>query len=71
VIAALDAAMFKECFLAWVETLRAHEPDMIAIDGKKPRRPQQGPLPLHTVSAWATRNPTKSPPFRCCCSVWN
>jgi hypothetical protein len=33
VIAALDAAVFKECFLAWVETLRAREPDMIAYSG--------------------------------------
>jgi predicted transposase YbfD/YdcC len=58
VIAALDATVFKECFLAWVETLRAREPDMIAIDGKTSRRSHarsKGRLPLHTVSAWATR----------------
>jgi predicted transposase YbfD/YdcC len=58
VIAALDAAVFKECFLAWVETLRARAPDMIAIDGKTSRRSHarsKGRLPLYTVSAWATR----------------
>jgi predicted transposase YbfD/YdcC len=58
VIAALDPALFKECFLAWVTTLRAAEPDMIAIDGKTSRRSHarsKGRLPLHTVSAWATR----------------
>jgi hypothetical protein len=86
VIAALDATVFKQCFLAWVETLRAGEPDMIAVDGKTSRRSharRKGRLPLHTVSAWATasgwcwdrrqwsRNPTKSPPSRCCCGVWN
>jgi hypothetical protein len=58
VTAALDAAVFKECLLGWVETLHAREPDMIAIDGKTSRRSharRKGRLPLHTVSAWATR----------------
>lgn len=58
VIAALDPALFKQCFLAWVETLRARDPDLIAIDGKTSRRSHarsKGRLPLHTVSAWATR----------------
>jgi hypothetical protein len=58
VIAALDPALFKSCFLAWVEDLRAREPDMIALDGKTSRRSHarsKGRGPLHTVSAWATR----------------
>lgn len=58
VIAALDPDLFKHCFLTWVETLRAREPEMIAIDGKTSRRchaRRQGRLPLHTVSAWATQ----------------
>jgi predicted transposase YbfD/YdcC len=58
VVAALDPDLFKQCFLTWVETLRAHEPDWIAIDAKTSRRSharRHGRLPLHTVSAWATR----------------
>ena len=58
VIAAIDPELFKACFLAWVKGLRADEPDVIAIDGKTSRRShdrRKGRLPLHTVSAWATR----------------
>jgi hypothetical protein len=43
--------------LAWVETLRAKEPAIIAVDGKTSRRGHargKGRLPLHIVSAWAT-----------------
>lgn len=57
VIAAIDPAAFKTCFLAWVETLRGSEPAIIAVDGKTSRRSHargKGRLPLHTVSAWAT-----------------
>jgi len=58
VIAAIDPELFKTCFLAWVEGLRADTPDAIAIDGKTSRRSHgrtKGRSPLHTVSAWATR----------------
>ena len=58
VIAALDPALFKACFVAWVEGLREAEPDLIAIDGKTSRRTHarnKGREPLHLVSAWATR----------------
>jgi predicted transposase YbfD/YdcC len=58
VIAAIDPDLFKACFLAWVEELRADMPEIIAIDGKTSRRSHdrsKGRLPLHTVSAWATR----------------
>jgi predicted transposase YbfD/YdcC len=57
VIAALDPEAFKTCFLAWVATLRAKDPAIIAVDGKTARRSharRKGRLPLHMVSAWAT-----------------
>lgn len=57
VIAAIGPDAFKECFLAWVETLRAKDPAIIAIDGKTSRRSHdrgKGRPALHTVSAWAT-----------------
>ena len=57
VIAAIDPELFKTCFPAWVGDAargraRPHR------DGRQDLAPQpcppQGPLPLHTVSAWAT-----------------
>lgn len=58
VFAALDPALFKSCFLAWVDDLRDSDPEVIAIDGKTSRRSHdrgKGRNPLHLVSAWATR----------------
>lgn len=58
VINALDGEQFKACFIAWVEGLRAAQPDIIAIDGKTSRRSHdraKGREPLHLVSAWACR----------------
>ena len=58
VINGLDAQLFKTCFSNWVETLREHDPDIIAIDGKTSRRTHarsKGRQPLHLVSAWAAR----------------
>lgn len=58
VINALDGALFKACFTAWVDALRDGAPDIIAIDGKTSRRSHargRGLEPLHMVSAWATR----------------
>jgi len=58
VLAALDPALFKACFVSWVEDLREAEPDLIAIDGKTSRRSHarsKGREPLHLVSAWASR----------------
>lgn len=58
VIAAIDPELFKCCFLNWVAGLQIDVPDVIAIDGKTSRRSHargKGLLPLHTVSAWATR----------------
>jgi hypothetical protein len=58
VINGLDAELFKTCFANWVEALSEHAPDIIAIDGKTPRRTharRKGREPLHLVSAWAAR----------------
>jgi DDE family transposase len=58
VFAALDPALFRSCFLAWVEGLRDRDPELIAIDGKTSRRSHdrgKGRNPLHLVSAWAAR----------------
>jgi predicted transposase YbfD/YdcC len=58
VLAALDPALFKACFVSWVEGLREAEPDLVAIDGKTSRRSHargKGREPLHLVSAWASR----------------
>jgi predicted transposase YbfD/YdcC len=58
VIAALDPALFKDCFTSWVEALREAAPDLVAVDGKTSRRSHarsKGREPLHLVSAWASR----------------
>jgi predicted transposase YbfD/YdcC len=56
VMNALPAALFGECFTAWVEGLREVEPDIVAIDGKTSRRTRRGDgHALHLVSAWAAR----------------
>src|ERR1700683_5588352 len=58
VINGLDAALFKTCLANGVEAWRERGPDIIAIDGKTPRRPHargKGREPLHLVSAWAAR----------------
>jgi predicted transposase YbfD/YdcC len=56
VMNALPASLFAECFANWVESLREKEPDIVAIDGKTSRRAHgKSGLPLHLVSAWASR----------------
>jgi predicted transposase YbfD/YdcC len=58
VVAALDPALFKACFVSWAEGLRETAPDIVAIDGKTSRRSHarsKGREPLHLVSAWASR----------------
>jgi hypothetical protein len=58
VVNALDPDLFRACFTTWVDTLRDHDPEIIAIDGKTSRRSHargRGREPLHTVSAWASR----------------
>jgi predicted transposase YbfD/YdcC len=62
VVAALDPALFRNCFTAWVAGLRATAPDLagpevVAIDGKTSRRSHargKGREPLHLLSAWAS-----------------
>ena len=70
VVAALDPALFKACFTAWVAGLRAQAasgmaggpavaaaPEVIAVDGKTSRRSHaraNGREPLHLLSAWAS-----------------
>jgi len=57
-INALSPKLFSECFVAWVNTLRDNDPDIIAVDGKTSRRTHaksKGRQPLHMVSAWASR----------------
>ena len=52
----LDARRFSDCFTSWVDSLRASEPDIVAIDGKTARWAHAGGAhPLHLVSAWATQ----------------
>jgi predicted transposase YbfD/YdcC len=62
VVRALDPALFEDCFVSWINSLRgavgAEEipvPETIAIDGKTMRRSgsRRGAGPLHLVSAWA------------------
>src|SRR3546814_11151905 len=58
VINGLNPELFKTCFATWVAALRDEAPDIIAIDGKPPRRSHarsKGHAPLHMVSAWASR----------------
>jgi predicted transposase YbfD/YdcC len=56
VMNALPAQLFSDCFVAWVETLRADAPEIVAIDGKTSRRAHgRGSAALHLVSAWASQ----------------
>jgi len=58
VMNALDPTLFEACFVAWVQQLQDDDPDIVAIDGKTSRRAHdrhRGRAPLHTVSAWASR----------------
>ncbi len=56
VMNALPATLFSDCFVAWVEGLRADAPEIVATDGKTSRRAHgRGATPLHLVSAWASR----------------
>ncbi|HMM53342.1 MAG TPA: ISAs1 family transposase [Burkholderiaceae bacterium] len=56
VFSLLDARMFQERFIEWVErTFQVKREQVIAIDGKSVRGSQgQGKSCLHLVSAWAT-----------------
>src|SRR5215207_3277421 len=50
VINALDPALFKTCFVTWVEGLRATEPDLVAIDEDFAAHAQSGQGPRAVAS---------------------
>jgi len=56
IFATLDAKAFQRCFVAWVSALTKAPVEVIAIDGKTPRRSYQkkgSKEPIHMVSAFA------------------
>jgi hypothetical protein len=58
VISALVPAQFSDCFVSWVNELRAAEgQDVLAIDGKTLRRSHDGNRTgaLHMVSVWSRK----------------
>jgi len=60
VMAALDPAQFKNCFLSFIHSIRkVTQGEVIPIDGKTLRRSfdkQNGKSAIHMVSAWASKN---------------
>ena len=65
VINALDAELFRNCLVSWVESLRDGDPEVIAIDGKTPRdAAMRGPR----VASRCILSPP-GPPVSVSCSV--
>ena len=60
VLAALNPAQFKNCFLSWIKSIRTiTKGEVIPIDGKTLRRSfdnKTGKSAIHMVSAWAGKN---------------
>ena len=60
VLAALNPAEFKNCFLSWIKSIRTiTKGEVIPIDGKTLRRSfdtRAGTSAIHMVSAWAGKN---------------
>jgi predicted transposase YbfD/YdcC len=60
VLAALNPAQFKNCFLSWIKSIRTiTNGEVIPIDGKTLRRSfdtKTGKSAIHMVSAWAGKN---------------
>jgi predicted transposase YbfD/YdcC len=60
VFSLLDAEVFEECFLAWIESLSIDvQNEIISIDGKSLRgshNKKKAVKMLHMVSAWASKN---------------
>jgi predicted transposase YbfD/YdcC len=56
----LNPDHLQECFLSWVQSIRAHiQGEVVSIDGKTARRTHDryhGKSALHMVSAWASEN---------------
>jgi predicted transposase YbfD/YdcC len=54
----IDAAKFRDCFLAWTQSLRhVVAGELVALDGKTLRRSRaRGHGPIHLVNVWAARN---------------
>jgi len=60
VLAALNPAQFKNCFLSWIKSIRTiTKGEVIPVDGKTLRRSfdnKTGKSAIHMVSAWAGKN---------------
>jgi hypothetical protein len=55
-VSLLSATLFSDYFTTWVADLAEAEPDIVAIDGKTPRRARaRDGSPLYLISAWASR----------------
>jgi predicted transposase YbfD/YdcC len=57
VMSALEPKAFKDCFIAWIQSVQSTLQELVAIDGKSLRKSfdsTQGSSAIHMVSAFAT-----------------